>query len=129
MLLCTVPTLAVLLDSHLLCLLKLKMDLQVSYYILMFETISETLLYAVYPMDFVGVTEVVMFDSCDVKSCINITIIDDLIPEIVESFSITLEEASGHDDRITLEPTNAVIRINDDDGMIELNDHPLYSIF
>ena len=71
-------------------------------------------------MDFVGVTEVVMFDSCDVENCINITIVDDLILENIESFTVTLQEAPGHDERIELDPTNADIIINDNDGMFKI---------
>ena len=57
------------------------------------------------------------FDQCQFKSCTTVTIIDDLIDEPVESFNATLDRSPGLDVRITLSPVEAVIEINDNDGI------------
>ena len=57
------------------------------------------------------------FDQCQFKSCTTVTIIDDLIDEPVESFNATLDRSPGLDVRITLSPVEAVIEIDDNDGI------------
>ena len=57
-----------------------------------------------------------MFDSCDKKSCVNISIVDDDVIEDTESFSVLLAETPGLDVRITLDPVEAEIEIIDNDS-------------
>ena len=70
-------------------------------------------------MDYGAVSTFLMFDSCEMQSCTNITIVDDTVLELPESFSVTLERTTGLDDRITLDPIDGVVEINDNDGMLE----------
>ena len=56
------------------------------------------------------------FSACQKRSCVDITIHDDLTVEDVESFSVTLERTPGLDMRITLDQVEAEIEITDDDG-------------
>ena len=56
------------------------------------------------------------FSACQNRSCVNITIHDDMIVENVESFTVTLERTPGLDMRITLDQVEAGIEITDDDG-------------
>ena len=75
-------------------------------------------IHAVSPMDYGGESTVLMFDSCDVQSCLNISIIDDMVVEDLESFDITVGRAPGLDNRITLESVNGTVEITDNDGML-----------
>ena len=56
------------------------------------------------------------FSACQNRSCVNITIHDDMIVENVESFNVTLERTPGLDMRITLDPVDGEIEISDNDG-------------
>ena len=47
-------------------------------------------------MDYGAVSTFLMFDSCEMESCTNITIVDDMVLELLESFSITLERTTGN---------------------------------
>ena len=69
-------------------------------------------------MDYESLTNFILnFDRCQFKSCTTVTIIDDLIDEPVESFNATLDRSPGLDVRITLSPVEAVIEIDDNDGI------------
>ena len=69
-------------------------------------------------MDYEPLTNFILnFDRCQFKSCTTVTIIDDLIDEPVESFNATLNRSPGLDVRITLSPVEAVIEIDDNDGI------------
>ena len=57
------------------------------------------------------------FDTCDIRQCTEIPIVDDMIVELTESFFVTLERTPGLDSRITLKPVDGEIEITDDDGM------------
>ena len=59
---------------------------------------------------------IVRFAMCQTRSCANVTILDDVINEPVESFFIFLDEAS--DVRITLNPVDGEILIEDDDSRL-----------
>ena len=74
------------------------------------------MLYLVSPMDYVSVSTIVEFDECDILQCTEIPIVDDMIVELTESFSVTLERTPGLDSRITLKPVDGEIKIYDDDG-------------
>ena len=55
----------------------------------------------------------VEFDACDVRRCVDETIVDDTLNEPVETYSISLTRISPF---ITLSTTTGTIVINDDDG-------------
>ena len=54
-----------------------------------------------------------IFDSCETRQCTNITIINDMLVENTESFSVTLVRTTELDTRITLDPDIGEIVIND----------------
>ena len=57
----------------------------------------------------------VQFDECERRSCINITIVDDEVPENTEYFNLTLERSGLHE-RIQLDPVDGLVQITDNDG-------------
>ena len=59
------------------------------------------------------------FDKCDWKSCINITIKNDVIPEPLEVFNVSLvgEDTDG---RFTFQDVEGVVKINDSGGMYSI---------
>ena len=66
-------------------------------------------------IDYVQITEVMPFTSCQRARCIGITIVDDLALEDDESFNVSLER-NGLDDSIRLEPTTGQTHVIDNDG-------------
>ena len=58
-----------------------------------------------------------IFDACDTRSCINLTVTNDELIEETESFEVTLERTINLYSRITLAPVTALINIFDDDSM------------
>ena len=68
-------------------------------------------------MDYHSVSTVLAFGACDTRQCIKIHIVDDMIVELTELFSFTLEETSGLNSRITLNPVDGVVEIIDTDGI------------
>ena len=82
-------------------------------------SLSLSLSYIVTPMDYENDnTDILLFASCQTRSCINITIVDDSILELVESFDVTLERTAELDERISLLPVDGVVEIIDNDGML-----------
>ena len=69
--------------------------------------------------DFQEYSEVLQFGTCQRMYCVDITIVDDLVLELVESFNVSLER-NGLDSRISLDPTVAQINITDDDGEVTM---------
>ena len=65
-------------------------------------------------MDYIGLSMILSFPSCETKRCLNITIVSDLVDEPVEEFDVTLERTTGLDTRISLYPVDARIIIDDD---------------
>ena len=61
---------------------------------------------------------IVTFGDCQNRSCINITIVDDMVDEPVESFTYTLEMIPGSNSAICLEPVGGEVTIIDDDGRL-----------
>ena len=53
------------------------------------------------------------FDSCETRQCTNITIMNDMLVENTESFSVTLVRTADLDTRITLDPDVGEIVITD----------------
>ena len=68
-------------------------------------------------VDYHHVSTILEFDTCETRQCTEISIVDDMIVELTESFSVTLERIPGLDSRITLDPVYGEIEIIDDDGM------------
>ena len=64
-------------------------------------------------MDYTAVSTTLEFAACASRECVNITIENDQIPELTESFFVDLEETPGLDDRITLDPVLGEIDITD----------------
>ena len=69
-------------------------------------------------MDYMTLAEVLMFDVCETRQCVNVTIADDLVNEPQESFHVSLERTPGLDSRITLEPVDGEIVIVDNEGKL-----------
>ena len=68
------------------------------------------------PMDYgAAVDTIVQFNECERRSCINITIVDDEVPENTEYFNLNLERNRLHE-RIQLDPTDGLVQITDNDG-------------
>ena len=63
-------------------------------------------------------SSIVMFDACDIRCRVDITIVSDTDNEPDEMFAITLERTPGLNDRITLDPVDGMVIITDDDGKI-----------
>ena len=56
---------------------------------------------------------ILLFDTCQTKQCALIRIEDDDIIEDVENFFVILENTTELNDRITLDPIDGEIQIND----------------
>ena len=67
-------------------------------------------------MDYLDLSTILMFGACQRRSCVTVTIVDDDILEMTESFDVTLERTPGLDSRITLNPVDGVVEITDNDG-------------
>ena len=71
---------------------------------------------AVNPMDYLELNTILSFAACEIRRCVNVTIVDDLVDEPLEFFDYTLEGTPGLDSRITLDPVDGVVEITDNDG-------------
>ena len=69
-------------------------------------------------MDYLEVNTILAFATCEIRRCVNVTIVDDLVdePGPNEFFHYTLERTPGLDSRISLSPVDGVVEIIDDDG-------------
>ena len=56
------------------------------------------------------------FSACDLKQCMNISIIDDMLQEQNEAFSLSLMGSNGLDPVIILDPSNSTIVILNSDS-------------
>ena len=74
------------------------------------------LIFTVAPMDYVALSEILMFGACQTRSCTNVTIVDDLVDEDEEFFRVSLTKTTGLDSRIKLDPVEGRIVIIDNDG-------------
>ena len=65
----------------------------------------------------------VIFAACEMRSCVNVSIMDDddVLGDI-ESFNVTLENTTDLDSSIILDPVNGIIVIIDNDGRYIIND-------
>ena len=73
--------------------------------------------FSVSPLDYIAVDTILMFAACQMRSCVNVTVVDDVILENVESFDLILERTPDLNSRITLDSVNGVVEITDNDGM------------
>ena len=64
-----------------------------------------------------------MFPACEKRHCITITINDDCLVEVPETFNITVEKYGGIGDRLTINPSEGQIIIQDTDGMSVMQRH------
>ena len=73
-----------------------------------------TCVFTVDPVDYIEVSRILSFPSCETRQCVNITIVNDLVNELIEEFNVTLERTIGLDRRISLQPVDARIIIDND---------------
>ena len=66
-------------------------------------------------MDYGALAEVLMFDSCETRKCVNVAITDDFVDEVDEFFTFHLLRTPNLDSRIDLDPVDGRIEIVDDD--------------
>ena len=64
-----------------------------------------------------------MFPACEKRHCITITINDDCLVEVPETFNITVENFGGIGDRLTINPSEGQIIIQDTDGTSVMQRH------
>ena len=69
-------------------------------------------------MDYETLVEVLMFEACETQRCVAVTIVDDSVDESQENFLVSLERTPGLDSRITLEPMEGEIVIDDNEGRL-----------
>ena len=72
------------------------------------------------PMDYVSLSTTLMFAACETQRCVNVTIVENIIVESIETFCITLERTPDLDSRITLNPVTEEIEIIDNDCKLTL---------
>ena len=68
------------------------------------------------PMDYGAVDIILMFAVCEIRSCVDVSIVDDMILEKPESFNVTLKRTPDLDSKIILDPVSGVVEITDNDG-------------
>ena len=73
---------------------------------------------AVETMDYGGVDMILTFGACEIKRCVNISIVDDTFREINEVFTYSLRRTTSLNSRISLESVDGgiIIADNDDTG-------------
>ena len=70
---------------------------------------------AVTPMDYNReLFTILSFSACETRQCVDVAIVDDIMNEPEEEFNVTLERTPDLDSRITLDPDNGKIFIQDD---------------
>ena len=62
-------------------------------------------------MDYGALNEILMFEACETRKCVNVTITDDEFDELDEFFTYHLRRTIGLDPRITLDPVDGRIEI------------------
>ena len=112
------PTLPVLLNSHLKLGFQLLMGLQVQSVHVLCSTNSSQyhVISTVETMDYGAIDVILMFDTCETRKCVNVTITEDLVDEPLEFFTYTLTGTPSLDPRIELNPIDGRVEIIDNDG-------------
>ena len=67
-------------------------------------------------VDYEEVETILMFRACETRVCTNVAIVDDIVAELTERFSVKLNRTDDLDQRITLDPVVAEVEIMDKDG-------------
>ena len=73
----------------------------------------DDLLFPVDTTDYTAVNALFSFEACQTKSCVNVTITDDNVNEVVEYFIFSLARTADLNARIDLDPENGRIYIVD----------------
>ena len=60
-------------------------------------------------------SELLAFEACQQLNCVELNIVNDLTIEMTESFGVILERTEDMSPVITLNPSDAIIEIIDDD--------------
>ena len=63
-----------------------------------------------------AIDTILIFAACEMRSCVDVFIMDDKTLGNIETIHLTLERTTGLDSRITLNPANGVVEVTDDDG-------------
>ena len=72
-------------------------------------------------MDYIGFSMILTFDTCEIRRCVNVSIVDDMVDEPDEVFDYILTPPpAGLDPRITIRPDMGEIFIIDDDGKVKV---------
>ena len=67
--------------------------------------------YVVAPVDYVSFNASLMFAACEIRRCVNVSIVNDFAGEPEESFFYKLRRTPGLHPRITLDPVDGEIVI------------------
>ena len=65
------------------------------------------------PMDYTALSTLLRFGRCEKTKCVTIAIVDDILPEEVESFNVTLEMTENVSPYVFLHTHEAVVQIFD----------------
>ena len=68
-------------------------------------------------MDYIGLSVILNFATCETRHCVNVSIVEDFVDEPEEEFGVILERTVGLNNRITLDPVDGNIFIMDNDGI------------
>ena len=72
-------------------------------------------------MDYIGLSTTLRFLACEIRQCMNVAIVDDLLDEPEEGFGVTLERTPDLNSRIVLNPVNGEILIQDNGNFISVD--------
>lgn len=72
-------------------------------------------------MDYTAFSEVLIFDTCEKRRCVNISIVNDEALEGDEYFFVNLGRTHQLDSRIKLNPFNGLVQISDHDGVCRVS--------
>ena len=67
-------------------------------------------------MDYGALDVILMFDECEKRRCVNVSITQDLVDEPDEFFTFHLNRTTDLSPRIELDPVDGTIEIVDGDG-------------
>lgn len=71
-------------------------------------------MYTETPADYGEISNLILFKACDTRKCINVTIVNDDIPEGTEHFTGKLGKTANLHPRITLDPNVTRVEITDE---------------
>ena len=67
-------------------------------------------------MDYGALDVIMMFDECERRRCMNVSITQDLVDEPDEFFNFHLNRTTDLSPRIEIDPVDGIIEIVNDDG-------------